>query len=192
MSDDWSGLPKIRKYPSFHAGEPALIIKTACAAVGLTTRELESLLLSRFDTELNLADPSTSAWFAICEVLHLDVGCISYGYFPDFHRKKVGRALYEGKYILPTTPKIRRIWKWYRGFQKRERSFESNHYGKRLLFRVRREQFVQDIKMAVRRWGHNRESVFANEAPGGESDQWFFPGLVTSSRRGQEELGQEL
>jgi hypothetical protein len=67
----------------------------------------------------------------LCQALHLEIDCISYGYFPDFHRRKVGHALYEGAYSLPITDRVRRIRKWYRGYQKRERARESNYYGKR-------------------------------------------------------------
>lgn len=81
-------------------------------------------------------------WFLICQILHLDVNSIQYGYCRRVHRVRVGTAHELGQLVLPRTRQLKLMLQEARASRRQSARWDAKHYGFRLRWRIRRKRWL--------------------------------------------------
>jgi hypothetical protein len=146
-------------FPPLCAGDVSGIVSLALFELGLN----EAFFLAAFvraggrprfrclTRDWAIEEVDVFEWKWICDVLHLPLDSISYGYWRREHRFRVGEAVSEGTYILPMTDSTRGLVREYYRDRKREIRNEAKHYGECLRARMREERYKEMIARRARR-----------------------------------------
>lgn len=107
-----------------HYGSPEKILIAASETVGISLDYISKIITDRSGGLENLNLIDVGDWCYLCSLLQLDIGCISYGYSLGPHKTRIGEALNAGKYNLPITDEVKKIWKLYKIELKKENCVE--------------------------------------------------------------------
>ncbi len=77
------------KYFPIHAHDSRLIIIEACKTIKLNPETFITSLEKELGHKINLENPLITDWIYMCELLALDLNCISYGYLSKFHLHRI-------------------------------------------------------------------------------------------------------
>ena len=134
--------------------EPSNIVDQALQTLGLNRgwlAELMGISEAALMGRLNIKSLKCCEWYQISNALYLPVGSISFGYERMSHKANIRWALRDGYYFLPRTWvlwKLRiEIWKDLL----HEIQFQSTHYGLRLRWKVRYQDFLKWLKEKINR-----------------------------------------
>ncbi len=163
--------------------DPELIVYDALKTLGLKKSWLADLMdisESELPTRLNIKHLKGREWFKISNALYLPGESISFGYFRISHKAQVRWALRDGYCYLPRTWGL-----WKLRFEIlqdvfRDVRFQSKHYGFRLRWKARYQDFTAWLKRKIKR--EHREYNPVMEArehfqPEIAQKKPFFPGL---------------
>jgi hypothetical protein len=134
--------------------DPEVIVYQALQTLGLTKGWLAELMgISELDLprRLNIKELKGCEWYRISSALYLPGDSISFGYFRMSHKANIRWALRDGYCYLP------RSWGlWKLRFEiwqdvLRDVRFQSKHYGFRLRWKARYQDFSKWFKQKIKR-----------------------------------------
>ena len=134
-------------FPLIAAGDISAIINLALHELGLSEGFLLQALMAangKPKTRKGAWDferLSAFEWMWICQKLHLSPDCLSVGYFRLSHKVSVGAAILNGAYVLPITEKTWELFLEYLSDRRRSIRGEAEHYGPRLLEKMKQQRY---------------------------------------------------
>lgn len=125
--------------------EPKKIIEAAFKTIGL-----ERVVVSPLDA---FDDISATSWFTLCSLLHLspDSYCYGYGYCRREHKARIRTAWEMGELYLPRTHGLKMLLSEIAVDRARDRRWRDDHYGFRLRWKVRYQDFKIELRLLPKR-----------------------------------------
>ena len=147
-------MEKIKKPARILLEDPELIVYQALHTLGQSKSWLAKLMGIpewELSLRLNIKELKGCEWYRISNALYLPGESISFGYFRISHKANIRWALRDGYCYLPRTWglwKLRfEIWQDVL----RDVRFQSKHYGFRLRWKARYQDFSKWLKQKIKR-----------------------------------------
>lgn len=137
-----------------HAGQTDKIIARTLEELGLDERYLKLRLGFPANAPVKWDGRSLSAfrWIQICDALHIPTDSISIGYNRRMHKARLAFDRRYGLVILTRTIKLKAMLHEIKCDQRDNWRWESQHYGFRLRWRIRRHRFQKLLRSLPMRW----------------------------------------
>lgn len=145
-------------FPPIGRGDIHSIVSLALYEMGLSERFLLGLFLATGGSptldergQWDCKQMSVCEWIWICRTIYLPLDSISIGYVRHTHKAWIGRAIQAGRYVLPNTKAVERLFREYLHDQKLSARRERRHYGPPLSLRMKQSHYRAAMRRRRRR-----------------------------------------
>ncbi len=169
--------------PFVYSGETEKIIALALDALGLSFFYLIELMELPFDITIDRFKSENlggDEWIAICDALYLNVSSISTGYSRMEHRARIKEAIESGYFHFSKENHcVRKLMFEIKQRKREDWFFQSEHYGFRLRWKIRTQDYIQSLKRKLRPNPHQYDPLARIREIGNQPMIQVRPGLFS-------------